>query len=122
MVKYGKNQYLPYMNVCFNMLSGEIPSRGLFQNFTSDSFISHKALSGVATFGVPPCQNKPTPILQVELHLSKLLLDQNMIALILQILPLLDRTLQIGNFKFINFLSYYFIILLMLNATYWSMN
>ncbi|KAH6756948.1 hypothetical protein C2S53_012352 [Perilla frutescens var. hirtella] len=48
--------YLTYFNASFNDLSGEIPNGGPFKNFTSQSFMSNKALCGASRFEVPPCQ------------------------------------------------------------------
>ncbi|KAK2968360.1 LOW QUALITY PROTEIN: hypothetical protein RJ640_029414, partial [Escallonia rubra] len=46
---------LIYFNVFFNSLSGEIPTSGPFQNFTSQSFVLNEALCGATRFGVLPC-------------------------------------------------------------------
>ncbi|KAH6765201.1 hypothetical protein C2S51_016450 [Perilla frutescens var. frutescens] len=48
-------QYLQYMNVSFNDLSGEIPTGGPFRNFTMESFQFNEALCGPSRFHVPPC-------------------------------------------------------------------
>ncbi|KAK2983459.1 hypothetical protein RJ640_024455, partial [Escallonia rubra] len=48
--------YLKYFNVSYNKLHGEIPSGGLFENFTSQSFLPNGALCGATQFGVPPCK------------------------------------------------------------------
>ncbi|XP_027172262.1 receptor kinase-like protein Xa21 [Coffea eugenioides] len=47
-------KYLTSFNVSFNNLSGEIPPNGPFANFTSESFISNKALCGAPRLHVPP--------------------------------------------------------------------
>ncbi|KAI5331350.1 hypothetical protein L3X38_021476 [Prunus dulcis] len=48
---------LKYMDLSFNMLQGEIPTGVPFQNFSAQSFVSNKALCGVARLHVPPCKN-----------------------------------------------------------------
>ncbi|KAI5331781.1 hypothetical protein L3X38_021907 [Prunus dulcis] len=48
---------LRYMDLSFNRLQGEIPTGGPFQNFSSQSFVSNKALCGAARLQVPPCEN-----------------------------------------------------------------
>ncbi|XP_059650855.1 probable LRR receptor-like serine/threonine-protein kinase At3g47570 [Cornus florida] len=52
-----KLSYLRYFNASFNRLKGEIPAGGPFENFTSQSFMSNKALCGVSRFQVPPCDS-----------------------------------------------------------------
>ena len=47
--------YLKYLNLSFNKLSGEIPSSGVFINFTAESFLGNELLCGNPIFGVPPC-------------------------------------------------------------------
>ena len=47
--------YLKYLNLSFNKLSGEIPSGGVFINFTAKSFLGNEELCGDPIFGVPPC-------------------------------------------------------------------
>ncbi|PRQ37585.1 putative protein kinase RLK-Pelle-DLSV family [Rosa chinensis] len=53
-------QYLKYLNVSFNQLSGEIPSGGLFANLTAKSFLANKGCCGRPDFGVPPCSSHNT--------------------------------------------------------------
>ncbi|XP_027088535.1 probable LRR receptor-like serine/threonine-protein kinase At3g47570 [Coffea arabica] len=48
-------RYLKYINLSFNNLSGEIPSKGPFTNCTAESFASNQALCGARRFHVPPC-------------------------------------------------------------------
>lgn len=49
------NKYLRIFNVSHNELTGEIPSRGPFANFTSQSFMFNEGLCGDPRFQVPPC-------------------------------------------------------------------
>ena len=50
--------YLKYLNLYFNKLSGEIPSSGVFINFTVESFLGNELLCGNSIFGVPPCTSQ----------------------------------------------------------------
>ncbi|XP_035545121.1 probable leucine-rich repeat receptor-like protein kinase At5g63930 [Juglans regia] len=49
-------RYLKYLNVSYNKLRGEIPTKGLFVNFPAESFMSNDALCGVIRLNVPPCK------------------------------------------------------------------
>nr|XP_027086396.1 receptor kinase-like protein Xa21 [Coffea arabica] len=51
-------KYLTSFNVSFNNLSGEIPPNGPFANFTSESFISNKALCGAPRLHVHHVKGK----------------------------------------------------------------
>ncbi|KAK4399255.1 putative LRR receptor-like serine/threonine-protein kinase [Sesamum angolense] len=48
-------QYLKYLNLSFNKLTGEIPNGGPFAHFNYQSFISNDALCGPPRFKVPAC-------------------------------------------------------------------
>ncbi|KAL0442630.1 UNVERIFIED_CONTAM: putative LRR receptor-like serine/threonine-protein kinase [Sesamum latifolium] len=50
-------QYLEYLNLSFNELTGEIPSGGPFAHFNYQSFISNDALCGPPRFMVPACSS-----------------------------------------------------------------
>ncbi|XP_023870328.2 probable LRR receptor-like serine/threonine-protein kinase At3g47570 [Quercus suber] len=47
---------LKYFNVSFNRLQGEIPSRGVFNQFSASSFMGNQALCGPPQLQVPPCK------------------------------------------------------------------
>ncbi|KAM3338572.1 hypothetical protein P3S68_030658 [Capsicum galapagoense] len=49
--------YLKSINVSFNDLEGEIPSGGVFVNYTLQSFLGNKGLCGVHILEVPACTN-----------------------------------------------------------------
>ncbi|KAF3645399.1 putative defensin J1-2-like [Capsicum annuum] len=49
--------YLKSINVSFNDLEGEIPSGGVFVNYSLQSFLGNKGLCGVHIVEVPACTN-----------------------------------------------------------------
>ncbi|MBA0792031.1 hypothetical protein Gohar_016560 [Gossypium harknessii] len=55
-----KLQNLKHFNVSFNGLQGEISSRGLFGNYSSQSFIGNEDLCGPSLLQVPPCKTDPS--------------------------------------------------------------
>ncbi|XP_028788769.1 probable LRR receptor-like serine/threonine-protein kinase At3g47570 [Neltuma alba] len=48
--------YLKSINLSYNLLDGEIPSGGPFQNFTAQSFMMNKDLCGKPHLEVKPCR------------------------------------------------------------------
>jgi LRR receptor-like serine/threonine-protein kinase FLS2 len=63
--------FLKYLNLSFNKLSGEIPSGGPFQNFTTESFLGNNGLCGNPLFGVPPCTSSSSRGSRVKQFLLK---------------------------------------------------
>ncbi|KAK9180624.1 hypothetical protein WN944_023757 [Citrus x changshan-huyou] len=52
--------YLRELNLSFNKLEGEIPSGGIFANFTVESFMGNELLCGLPNLQVQPCKlSKP---------------------------------------------------------------
>ncbi|KAI9074837.1 hypothetical protein K1719_043211 [Acacia pycnantha] len=49
-------RYLKYLNLSYNLLQGEIPNGGSFENFSADSFMMNEGLCGKPQLLVQPCR------------------------------------------------------------------